>query len=87
MAEIMPAGQAGDFYSYLTDQVGLPETFPPSASALRAMTKYVGSGGGLSISFDQKLLGERIVYDAATDTLTIHGLPPNLKDQLSRNNQ
>jgi nucleoid-associated protein len=29
-------------------------------------------------------LGERIFWDAATDTLTIRGTPPNLRDQLQR---
>lgn len=87
IGEIIPEADSGDFYTFLTNEVGLPETFPPSQSALRAMTKYVGSGGGLTISFDQKLLGQRISYDAATDTLTIIGTPPNLKDQLLRNNR
>ncbi|MDX2322278.1 MAG: nucleoid-associated protein, partial [Moritella sp.] len=41
-------------------------------------------GGGLSVSFDQKLMGERISYDAQTDTLTIVGIPPNLREQLTR---
>jgi nucleoid-associated protein len=71
----------------LTNDVGLPESFPPNQSALRALTKYVGSGGGLTISFDEKLLGERIQYNAQTDTLTVTGLPPNLRDQLLRNNR
>lgn len=87
IGEIIPETDGGDFYTFLTSEVGLPESFPPSQSALRAMTKYVGSGGGLTISFDQKLLGQRISYDAATDTLTIIGTPPNLKDQLLRNNR
>ena len=86
MGEIMPGSETGDFYTFLTESVGLPESFPPSPSALRTMTKYVGSGGGLTISFDQQLLGQRISYDPVTDTLTIIGTPPNLKDQLLRNN-
>ncbi len=87
MGEIIPETGGQDFYSFLTQEVGLPESFPPSPSALRTMTKFVGSGGGLTISFDQKLLGQRISYDAATDTLTIVGMPPNLKDQLLRHQQ
>ena len=34
------------------------------------------------MSFDAKLLGDRVHYDPSTDTLTIKGVPPNLKDQL-----
>jgi hypothetical protein len=30
------------------------------------------------------LMGDRVFYDPATDTLTIRGIPPNLKDQLNR---
>jgi Nucleoid-associated protein len=86
IAGCMPQEQSEGFYHFLTSEVGLPESFPPNQSSLRALTKYIGSGGGLTISFDEKLLGERISYDKTTDTLTITGLPPNLKDQLLRNN-
>ena len=44
----------------------------------------MGAGGGLSLNFDAMLLGERVFYDPETDTLTIKGTPPNLKDQLTR---
>ncbi len=29
-------------------------------------------------------MGERIFWDPVTDTLTIRGTPPNLRDQLQR---
>ncbi|MFT5282799.1 MAG: nucleoid-associated protein, partial [Yoonia sp.] len=48
------------------------------------LNKYSGAGGGISVSFERKLLGQRIHYDIQTDTLTISGLPPNLKDQLTK---
>nr|WP_264757183.1 nucleoid-associated protein [Klebsiella pneumoniae] len=53
-------------------------------STLRQLTKFAGSGGGLTINFDAMLLGERVFWDPATDTLTIKGTPPNLRDQLQR---
>ncbi|WP_058911861.1 nucleoid-associated protein YejK [Entomohabitans teleogrylli] len=62
----------------------LEETFPADRSTLRQLTKFAGSGGGLTINFDAMLLGERIFWDPATDTLTIKGTPPNLRDQLQR---
>ncbi|WP_346350803.1 nucleoid-associated protein YejK [Oceanimonas sp. AH20CE76] len=71
-----------DFYQFVSEEYALEERFPVDRSSLKGLTKYVGSGGGLTISFDQKLLGERIEYDPATDTLTIRGTPPNLKAQL-----
>ena len=62
----------------------LEPKFQADKSMLNAMNKYSGSGGGLSISFDRKLLGARVQYNPNSDTLTIVGLPPNLKDQLSK---
>ncbi|MBF4353841.1 hypothetical protein EAY36_21515 [Vibrio anguillarum] len=38
----------------------------------------------MTIQFDRILLSERVFYDAETDTLTIKGTPPNLRDQLVR---
>ncbi|ART78734.1 nucleoid-associated protein YejK [Oceanisphaera avium] len=73
-----------DFYQFVSEEYQLEDKFPVDRSALKGLTKYVGSGGGLTISFDQKLLGERIQYDANTDTLVIQGLPPNLKSQLAK---
>ncbi|PSJ45536.1 nucleoid-associated protein YejK [Zobellella taiwanensis] len=71
-----------DFYQFVSEEYQLEERFPVDRSALKGLTKYVGSGGGLTISFEQALLGERIQYDAETDTLVIRGTPPNLKAQL-----
>lgn len=72
-----------DFMTYSQDNgYELDDSFPADTSVLRKLTKYVGGGGGLSISFDSLLLGERIFYDKDTDTLTIKGTPPNLKHQL-----
>ncbi|NDL65773.1 nucleoid-associated protein YejK [Acerihabitans arboris] len=62
----------------------LEERFPADRGTLRQLTKYAGSGGGVTLNFDAQLLGERIFWDPATDTLTIKGTPPNLRDQLAR---
>ena len=53
-------------------------------STLKPLTKFVGSGGGVSLTFDALLLNERIFYDPDTDTLTMKGVPPNLREQLVR---
>ena len=73
-----------DFYSFIGQEYELEDRFPADRSTLRGLTKFVGSGGGLTLSFEQKLLNSRIFYDPQTDTLTIKGVPPNLKDQLLR---
>ena len=38
----------------------------------------------MTLSFDADLLNNRIEWDPVTDTLTIKGIPPNLKDQLQK---
>ncbi|WP_038180568.1 nucleoid-associated protein YejK [Vibrio rhizosphaerae] len=65
----------------------IEESFPADRSTVRKLTKFVGSGGGLNLSFDSLLLGERVFYDPESDTLTIKGTPPNLRDQLTKNNR
>ena len=64
--------------------VELAEEFPAERSSLRKLMKFQGQGGGLSVAFEQDMLGERVQYDPQTDTLTIVGTPPNLRDQLRR---
>ncbi len=82
----LPPSQDGTSFMEFTQQHGyeLEESFPADRSTMRKLTKYVGAGGGLNISFDSLLMGERVFYDPETDTLTIKGTPPNLRDQLTR---
>ncbi|PJC88200.1 nucleoid-associated protein YejK [Vibrio sp. HA2012] len=84
----LPASETGaSFFEYTQAQgYELEESFPADRTTVRKLTKYVGAGGGVSINFDSMLLGERIFYDPETDTLTIKGTPPNLRDQLTRHN-
>jgi nucleoid-associated protein len=74
-----------DFMSFTEGlETPLEPEIQPDPTALRQLAKFSGQGGGVSVSFERKLLGERVYYDPATDTLTIRGIPPNLKDQLSK---
>ncbi|MFC0179740.1 nucleoid-associated protein YejK [Thorsellia kenyensis] len=74
-----------DFASF-TESKGydLADSFPADTSAIKKLTKFTGSGGGVTISFTSEQLGQKIVWDKETDTLTIKGTPPNLRDQLER---
>ncbi|WNN43051.1 MULTISPECIES: nucleoid-associated protein YejK [Winslowiella] len=82
--ELPPLGEKS-FQAFTQDQgYELEESFPADRGTLRQLTKFAGSGGGLTLNFDAMLLGERIFWDPATDTLTIKGTPPNLRDQLQR---
>lgn len=83
--ELTGAGHDDNFQEFTQKQgYELEDSFPVDRSTIRKLAKYVGAGGGLSINFDAMLLGERVFYDPETDTLTIKGIPPNLKDQLTR---
>lgn len=86
LAGELPATPDGtDFYQYANQQgYELEAQFPADRTTMRKLTKFVGAGGGLSVNFDAMLLGERVFYDPETDTLTIKGTPPNLRDQLQR---
>ena len=84
--ELPPTHEGTSFLDFTQERgYELEDSFPGDRTAVRKLTKYVGAGGGLNMSFDSMLLGERIFYDPETDTLTIKGTPPNLRDQLTRN--
>ena len=60
----------------------LPEQLDPEVKTLQRLTRFAGTGKGVSISFDASLFGGRVTYDLAHDRLVITEIPPNLKDQL-----
>ena len=62
----------------------MEENIPPLRATLKSLTKFSGAGKGVTLSFDADLLNQRIYWDPITDTLTIKGIPPNLKDQLQK---
>lgn len=81
----LPTLNEQDFIGFAHEQdYGLEESIPPVRSALKSLTKFSGSGKGVTISFDAELLHQRIIWDEHADTLTIKGLPANLRDQLQR---
>ena len=85
LSESMPALNDVPFADFTQAQdYGLEQNFPPVRTALKSLTKFSGSGKGITISFDADLINQRVIWDELTDTLTIKGLPPNLRDQLQR---
>jgi len=81
----LPTLNQQPFMAFTQEQnYGLEENIPPVRTALKSLTKFSGSGKGVTISFDAKLINQRIIWDEAADTLTIKELPPNLRDQLQR---
>ena len=86
LSESLPTLNELNFAQFTQEkEYGLEESIPPVRSALKGLTKYSGSGKGVTISFNAELLGERLIWDELNDTLTIKGLPANLRDQLERN--
>lgn len=78
-------GDGQSFDSFYKDQnYDLEDSFPVDKKTVTSMVKFSGQGGGVSVSFERKHLGERVQYNSQTDTLVIKGIPPNLKDQLER---
>lgn len=85
LSAAMPTLNEVNFAEFTQQQdYGLEENIPPVRTALKSLTKFSGSGKGVTISFEAELLNQRIFWEQATDTLTIKGLPPNLRDQLER---
>jgi nucleoid-associated protein NT05HA_1795 len=85
LSEELPTLNQQPFVAFTQEQnYGLEDRIPPIRTALKSLTKFSGSGKGVTISFDAELLNQRILWDEAADTLTIKGLPPNLRDQLQR---
>lgn len=81
----LPTLNQQPFIAFTQEQnYGLEENIPPVRTALKSLTKFSGSGKGVTISFDAELIDQRIIWDEVADTLTIKGLPPNLRDQLQR---
>lgn len=83
LAEKLPVESTKDFYAFNQEsEQPLEENFQADRGMLKSLAKFSGQGGGVTLSFDRKLYGERVTYNEATDTLVIKGIPPNLKDQL-----
>lgn len=73
------------FYDFIkAKDYGLSETLPPDKKTLNKFRRFTGRAEGLSISFEQHLLGSKIEFDQAGGTLTLRGLPTQLTEQLKR---
>ena len=87
LAEHLPKDEDSgqDFVRFNQQQAQpLEHVFQPDPALVRSMSKFSGSGGGISLNFDRKLLGDSIIFDPVNQTLSITKLPPNLLDQLLR---
>ncbi|HAS6669617.1 nucleoid-associated protein YejK [Vibrio parahaemolyticus] len=85
LSESISDGFEQNFADYVKEQgYDLDEEFRGDRGSLRRLVKIAGNGGGVSMSFDVQLLNERVFYDVETDTLTIKGTPPAMRDLMVR---
>jgi len=85
LSELIDEDQPKSFYDFIKSKdYGLSDTLPPDKKTLNKFRRFTGRAEGLSISFEQHLLGSKIQFDEAGGTLTLRGLPTQLTEQLKR---
>lgn len=82
LSDSLPSLNQQNFSDFSREAYELADTFPAMQSTLKSLTKFSGSGKGVTLSFDAALLNEQVVWDEQNDSLLIKGLPANLRDQL-----
>ncbi|GFO57416.1 nucleoid-associated protein [Geomonas sp. Red276] len=72
-----------EFLAFInSEKYQLSNSFEPHRDTLRRLYRFSGKEKGLTISFDSELLGKRVHYNKKNETLTINGLPKELKQDL-----
>jgi len=85
LSEVLDDEQPKAFADFIRDKdYGLSASLPPDKKTLNKFRRFTGRIDGLSISFEQHLLGSKIEFDEAGGTLTLRSLPTQLTDQLKR---
>ncbi|MEB2514830.1 nucleoid-associated protein YejK [Pseudomonas sp. YuFO20] len=85
LSELINEDQPKVFADFIRDKdYGLSATIPADKKTLNKFRRFTGRAEGLSISFEQHLLGSKIEFDKDGGTLTLRGLPSQLSEQLKR---
>lgn len=85
LSEALNDEQPKAFADFIRDKdYGLSASLPPDKKTLNKFRRFTGRIDGLSISFEQHLLGSKVEFDEAGGTLTLRSLPTQLTDQLKR---
>ena len=85
LSEALNDDQPKAFVDFIRDKdYGLSASLPPDKKTLNKFRRFTGRIDGLSISFEQHLLGSKVEFDEASGTLTLRSLPTQLTDQLKR---
>lgn len=85
LSELLDEDRPQAFIEHLRNQdYGLSEEFPADKKILNNFRRFTGRAEGLSISFEQRLLGNKLEFDEQNGTLLIRSLPTQLLEQLKR---
>jgi nucleoid-associated protein len=85
LSELIDEDQPKMFADFIrAKDYGLSATIPADKKTLNKFRRFTGRAEGLSISFEQHLLGSKIEFDKDGGTLTLRGLPTQLTEQLKR---
>ncbi|WP_068546365.1 nucleoid-associated protein YejK [Thalassotalea crassostreae] len=86
LSQVMPHHDDGEnFFKFCQENdLDIEEKFPHDQAVVNKVTKYSGVGAGISVSFERSHFGSDVTYNPIKSTLTIHKVPPNLKDQLMK---
>ncbi|MCY1410550.1 Nucleoid-associated protein YejK [compost metagenome] len=85
LSELIDEDRPKAFLDHIRNKdYGLSPEIPPDKRTLSQFRRFTGRAEGLSISFESHLLGSKVEFDGARDTLTIRNLPAQLKDQIAR---
>ena len=85
LSELIDEDRPRAFYDFILNKdYGLSAEIPADKRILNQFRRFTGRAEGMSISFEQDLLGSKIEFDKEAGTLILRGLPTQLIDQLKR---
>ena len=85
LSELIDEDRPKNFYDFIkAADYGLSDSLPPDKKTLNKFRRFTGRAEGMSISFESRLLGDKIEFDEEGGTLTLRGLPTQLTEQLKR---
>ncbi|KOX63810.1 nucleoid-associated protein [Pseudomonas psychrophila] len=85
LSELIDEDRPKAFYDFIRNKdYGLSAEIPADKRTLNQFRRFTGRAEGMSISFEQHLLGSKIEFDIEAGTLMLRGLPAKLSDQLKR---
>ena len=85
LSELIDEDRPKAFYDFIRNKdYGLSPEIPADKRTLNQFRRFTGRAEGMSISFEQHLLGSKIEFDQEAGTLILRGLPTQLTNQLKR---